>query len=277
MVTFICGSRRAMTRTLSRRKKERIVRLGNKKKPIARLQSNLSSKALLMVKMISWRKVDQHEDEQEKDEDEGFDGSDEAVWRRTIMMGEKCRPLDFSGKILYDCHGNLLPRRIDLGMHSLVDIIGGHAFGLAILAFWISVHEYIDDFIVSGQNEFHLVEALRWVFPALTIPRIHTFGYLAPEYFMYGKVSDTVNVYSFGVVLLELLSGRKAITFDADKGQESLVMWAKLKLETGNLRSILDLNLEGNIDETQIQRMGLAARICLTRSARLRSKMSQVM
>ncbi|GMP27458.1 hypothetical protein CsSME_00003445 [Camellia sinensis var. sinensis] len=108
-VTFICGSRRAMTRTLSRRKKERIVRLGNKKKPIARLQSNLSSKALLMVKMISWRKVDQHEDEQEKDEDEGFDGSDEAVWRRTIMMGEKCRPLDFSGKILYDCHGNLLP------------------------------------------------------------------------------------------------------------------------------------------------------------------------
>ncbi|CAL5427083.1 unnamed protein product [Camellia sinensis] len=42
--------------------------------------------------------------------------------------------------------------RIYLGMHSLVDIIGGRAFGLAILAFWISVHEYIDDFIVSGKN-----------------------------------------------------------------------------------------------------------------------------
>ncbi|THG00787.1 hypothetical protein TEA_000476 [Camellia sinensis var. sinensis] len=106
---------------------------------------------------------------------------------------------------------------------------------------------------------------------------VGTFGYLAPEYFMYGKVSDKVDVYSFGVVLLELLSGRKAITFDADKGQESLVMWAKLKLETGNLRSTLDLNLEGNIDETQIQRMGLAARLCLTRSARLRPKMSQVL
>ncbi|KAL7237027.1 hypothetical protein ACSBR1_020166 [Camellia fascicularis] len=106
---------------------------------------------------------------------------------------------------------------------------------------------------------------------------VGTFGYLAPEYFMYGKVSDKVDVYSFGVVLLELLTGRKAITFDADKGQESLVMWAKLKLETGNLRSILDLNLDGNIDETQIQRMGLAARLCLTRSARLRPKMSQIL
>lgn len=42
--------------------------------------------------------------------------------------------------------------RIYLGMHSLIDIIGGLAFGLAILAFWLSVHKYIDDFIVSGQN-----------------------------------------------------------------------------------------------------------------------------
>jgi len=37
-------------------------------------------------------------------------------------------------------------------MHSLIDIIAGLAFGLAILASWLSVHKYIDDFIVSGQN-----------------------------------------------------------------------------------------------------------------------------
>ncbi|XP_057485646.1 lipid phosphate phosphatase delta-like [Actinidia eriantha] len=42
--------------------------------------------------------------------------------------------------------------RIYLGMHSLVDIIGGLAFGLAILAFWLNVHEYIDNFVVSGEN-----------------------------------------------------------------------------------------------------------------------------
>ncbi|GFY80732.1 phosphatidic acid phosphatase (PAP2) family protein [Actinidia rufa] len=42
--------------------------------------------------------------------------------------------------------------RIYLGMHSLVDIIGGLAFGMAVLAFWLRVHDYIDEFVVSGEN-----------------------------------------------------------------------------------------------------------------------------
>lgn len=106
---------------------------------------------------------------------------------------------------------------------------------------------------------------------------VGTFGYLAPEYFMYGKVSDKIDVYSFGVVLLELLTGRKPICSETAKGWESLVMWAKPKLETGEVKGILDPNLDGNIDDVQAQRMLLAARLCLTRSARLRPKMSQIL
>ncbi|GFY86738.1 hypothetical protein Acr_05g0003770 [Actinidia rufa] len=104
IVTFLCASHKALKPS----KKERTVHLGDKK-VISRLQSNISSKALLMVKKMSWRKVrDEEEEEGEEEELEGFDG-DEALWRRTIIMGEKCRPLEFSGKILYDVNGNLLP------------------------------------------------------------------------------------------------------------------------------------------------------------------------
>lgn len=56
---------------------------------------------------------------------------------------------------------------------------------------------------------------------------VGTFGYLAPEYFMYGKISDKIDVYAFGVVLLELLSGRKPIGSETPKEQESLVMWVR--------------------------------------------------
>ncbi|KAJ6803347.1 putative receptor-like protein kinase [Iris pallida] len=53
-----------------------------------------------------------------------------------------------------------------------------------------------------------------------------TFGYLAPEYFMFGRVNEKIDVYAYGVVLLELLSGKKPISAGGSHGQKSLVLWA---------------------------------------------------
>ncbi|KAL0405043.1 UNVERIFIED_CONTAM: Lipid phosphate phosphatase delta [Sesamum radiatum] len=50
--------------------------------------------------------------------------------------------------------------RIYLGMHSLIDIIGGLALGLGILTIWLYVSEYIDNFIVSGHNVISFWAAL---------------------------------------------------------------------------------------------------------------------
>ncbi|KAL8188663.1 hypothetical protein R6Q57_029683 [Mikania cordata] len=105
---------------------------------------------------------------------------------------------------------------------------------------------------------------------------VGTFGYLAPEYFMYGKVSEKIDVYSFGVVLLELLARKRPISSDPIKGEDSLVMWAKPKLEKGDLASILDVDLDKEVNKSQIVRMALAATLCLTCSARRRPTMSQV-
>lgn len=105
IVALLCGSEKA--NKIKRRRQEKTVRLGYKT-PVKRLQSSVSSKALLLAKMISWRKV-QNDGEEEEENNCWDDDDEEAVWRKTIMKGEKCRPLDFSGKILYDSDGNLIP------------------------------------------------------------------------------------------------------------------------------------------------------------------------
>lgn len=94
IVTFLCTSHNPK-KSSGRLKEEETA--SSEKKLLSKLNSNISSKAHLMVKMISWRKL------QDEDDDE-----DEAVWKRSIIMGERCRPLEFSGKILYDSEGNLL-------------------------------------------------------------------------------------------------------------------------------------------------------------------------
>ncbi|KAK0577277.1 hypothetical protein LWI29_030652 [Acer saccharum] len=103
-----------------------------------------------------------------------------------------------------------------------------------------------------------------------------TFGYLAPEYFMYGKVNDKIDVYAFGVVLLELLSGRKPISNEYPKGQESLVMWATPILNSGKVTQLLDPTLGDNYDRDQVERMVLAAILCIRRAPRARPQMSIV-
>lgn len=48
-----------------------------------------------------------------------------------------------------------------------------------------------------------------------------TNSYLAPEYFMHGIISERTDVFAYGVLLLELITGRRAV----DSSRQSLVMW----------------------------------------------------
>ncbi|XP_050226986.1 uncharacterized protein LOC126676753 [Mercurialis annua] len=93
----------------------------SERKLFSKLNSKISSKAVLMVKMVSWKKNNQHDGYDAVAVVDDDDDSEEGVWRKSIMMGERCRPLDFSGKIEYDCEGNRLDH-----VHVLVQ--SGHFF-----------------------------------------------------------------------------------------------------------------------------------------------------
>ncbi|RZR97983.1 hypothetical protein BHM03_00027282 [Ensete ventricosum] len=55
-----------------------------------------------------------------------------------------------------------------------------------------------------------------------------TYGYCAPEYAMTGQLTVKSDIYSFGVVLLELITGRKAVETTKSHAEQNLVSWVSL-------------------------------------------------
>ncbi|XP_020275232.1 probable serine/threonine-protein kinase PBL7 [Asparagus officinalis] len=106
-----------------------------------------------------------------------------------------------------------------------------------------------------------------------------TFGYLAPEYFQHGKLSDKTDVYAFGVLLLELITGRKAIDRSRPQGDENLVLWAKPYLRQGEraMEKFIDPNLKpGSYGWGEMTRMARAASACLRSEESTRPSIDQV-
>ncbi|CAL9066478.1 unnamed protein product [Musa banksii] len=107
-----------------------------------------------------------------------------------------------------------------------------------------------------------------------------TFGYLAPEYASSGKLTERSDVFSFGVVLLELITGRKPVDGTRPLGDESLVEWARPLLahaiETGEFGELPDSRLEDAYDDTEMFRMIEAAAACTRHSAAMRPRMGKV-
>ncbi|XP_010652441.1 receptor-like serine/threonine-protein kinase ALE2 isoform X2 [Vitis vinifera] len=91
-----------------------------------------------------------------------------------------------------------------------------------------------------------------------------TFGYVAPEYAMTGHLLVKSDVYSYGVVLLELLSGRKPVDMSQPPGQENLVTWARplLTVREG-LEQLVDPSLAGNYDFDNVAKVAAIASMCV--------------
>ncbi|KAL3525399.1 hypothetical protein ACH5RR_013771 [Cinchona calisaya] len=107
-----------------------------------------------------------------------------------------------------------------------------------------------------------------------------TFGYLAPEYASSGKLTEKSDVFSFGVMLLELIAGKRPVDPANKFMEDSLVDWARplltKALEDGNYNEIVDPRLEGNYVAHELARMIACASASIRHSARRRPKMSQI-
>lgn len=105
-----------------------------------------------------------------------------------------------------------------------------------------------------------------------------TFGYVAPEYALTSRVSDKADVYSYGVVLLELLSDKRALdpSFSVYEDGFNIVSWANMMVRNDKIQDIFYTSLwKPDSDDKLIDMLHLALK-CTTEYLPNRPRMNQV-
>ncbi|QHN90790.1 hypothetical protein HN51_049107 [Arachis hypogaea] len=105
-----------------------------------------------------------------------------------------------------------------------------------------------------------------------------TYGYAAPEYVATGHLYVKSDVYAFGVVLVEMLTGLRALDPNRPSGQHNLTDWIKPYLhDRRKLKSIMDFRLEGKYPSKVAFRIAQLALRCLETEPKQRPSMKEVL
>ncbi|CAM6087227.1 unnamed protein product [Calypogeia fissa] len=172
-----------------------------------------------------------------------------------------------------------------------VDILKGTAKGLAYLHGELQggkaiIHLdikpsniLIDEFFKPKIADFGLAKLLGSQTTHQTIANGGTPGYVAPEVFLGLPVSSKMDVYSFGMLILEVVSGREHVDHSSSS-PDSLYLpsWAIRKLYKGETRDVVDpLVKEGQFEEDSAARFIKIALLCLQRDPDDRPEISGVL
>ncbi|XVF87259.1 hypothetical protein PTKIN_Ptkin18bG0104600 [Pterospermum kingtungense] len=103
-----------------------------------------------------------------------------------------------------------------------------------------------------------------------------TIGYMAPEYALWGYLTFKADVYSFGIVALEIVAGKNNTKFRPEEDYVCLQDWALVLQQQGNLMELVDPRLGTEFDKEEAIRMIKVALLCTNSSPKLRPIMSEV-
>ncbi|KAL3615152.1 hypothetical protein CASFOL_040813 [Castilleja foliolosa] len=103
-----------------------------------------------------------------------------------------------------------------------------------------------------------------------------TIGYMAPEYALWGYLTDKADVYSFGVVILEVVSGKSNNNYMPSHNFVCLLDWACHLQESKNIDELIDERLGSKVDKEEIERTVRVALLCTNVTPSVRPTMSEV-
>ncbi|URD97065.1 receptor-like protein kinase [Musa troglodytarum] len=107
---------------------------------------------------------------------------------------------------------------------------------------------------------------------------VGTMGYAAPEYIQTGRLTPKSDIWSYGVVLYELITGRQPMDRNRPRKEQKLLEWVKpYASDARKFHLIVDPRIDDNYCLEQAMELSAVANKCLMRSPRLRPKMSDVL
>uniref|UniRef100_A0A7N0U686 Protein kinase domain-containing protein n=1 Tax=Kalanchoe fedtschenkoi TaxID=63787 RepID=A0A7N0U686_KALFE len=167
-------------------------------------------------------------------------------------------------------------KRTNLGWDTRYKIIGGIVRGLLYLhedsRLRIIHHEQMNPKIADfGMARLFVMDQTR----GETSRIVGTYGYMAPEYALYGQFSVKTDVYSFGVLVLELVSGQKSNSFHVGEASEDLVSFAWERWMAGKASEIMDPVIMGGSKE-EIMRCIHIGLLCVQESVAARPTMGSI-
>ncbi|KAK1302413.1 Cysteine-rich receptor-like protein kinase 42 [Acorus calamus] len=101
-----------------------------------------------------------------------------------------------------------------------------------------------------------------------------TLGYMAPEYLVRGVLTEKADVYSFGVLVLEVVCGRKNNVYSQESSSVLQIVWRHFQSDT--LTEAVDQRLNNNFPEKQASDVLQVGLLCTQASVVLRPSMSDV-
>ncbi|GMJ06074.1 PBS1-like 19 [Hibiscus trionum] len=106
---------------------------------------------------------------------------------------------------------------------------------------------------------------------------VGTYGYAAPEYVKTGHLTVQSDIWTFGVVLYEILTGRRAVERNRPTSEQKLLDWVKqFPPDSKKFSMIMDPRLRNSYSLSAAQKVGKLADSCLNKKAKERPTMSQV-
>ncbi|KAL8249665.1 hypothetical protein R6Q59_006533 [Mikania micrantha] len=120
----------------------------------------------------------------------------------------------------------------------------------------------LDDDMRAKVGDFGLVRLAPDGKVSLVTQLAGTFGYLAPEYAVTGRVTTKIDVFSFGVILMELITGRKALEETQPEDSVHLVHWfKKMHINKETFRKAIDPCLEPYLNEEVLASVTMVAEL----------------